>query len=64
MAKSIRLKAPTQKRLIGAIAQFHEETGALLPDAMMVDILVNEALDARANSAARREQAEKRKVPR
>jgi nucleoside diphosphate kinase len=47
MAKSIRLKSETQKRVIGEVASIHERTGLLVSDAKVVDMLVNEALDAR-----------------
>jgi hypothetical protein len=59
MAKSIRLKSPTQVRVEDAVAKFRMDTGVTLSDAALVDVLVNEALDARANVAARQEQARK-----
>lgn len=47
MAKSIRLKTETQARVTQAVANFYAETGMRVGDAQMVDLLVNEALDAR-----------------
>lgn len=47
MAKSIRLKTETQRRLVEAVAEHYAGTGVLVSDAQMVDALVNEALNAR-----------------
>lgn len=47
MAKSIRLKTETQVRVEDAVAKFRMNTGVTISDATLVDVLVNEALDAR-----------------
>jgi predicted RNA binding protein with dsRBD fold (UPF0201 family) len=47
MAKSIRLKTETQGRVTQAVTNFYTETGVRIGDAQMVDVLVNEALNAR-----------------
>lgn len=59
MAKSIRLKTETQERVTQAVAKFYTETGARIGDAQMVDILVNEALDARVLATTPRRKGER-----
>lgn len=59
MAKSIRLTTDTQKRVIRVVAEIHEREGVLVSDAKVVDMLVNEALDAREREAAARAQVRK-----
>jgi hypothetical protein len=59
MAKSIRLKTDTQQRVTEAVTNHYAETGVRISDAQMVAALVDEALNARANVAARQEQARK-----
>lgn len=57
MAKSIRLKTETQERVQQEVLAILERTRLTVSDAQVVDMLVNEALDAR-------EKAEKTKVRR
>lgn len=57
MAKSIRLKTETQERVQQEVLAILERTRLTVSDAQVVDMLVNEALDAR-------EKAEKTRVRR
>lgn len=47
MAKSIRLKAETQHRVEQEVLAILKRTRLDVSDALVVDMLVNEALDAR-----------------
>lgn len=54
MAKSIRLKTETQKRVSREVDDIYERTRLTVSDAVVVDMLVNEALDAREAAAKRK----------
>lgn len=59
MAKSIRLKTETQVRVEDAVAKFRMNTGVTISDAALVDVLVNEALDARVLATTPKRKGER-----